>query len=43
MGGQVTNPTYEQVCTGATGHAEVIEVEYYPEVISFEELLLIFF
>jgi len=43
MGGQVKNPTYAQVCGGDTGHAEVIEVEYNPEVISFEELLLIFF
>ncbi len=43
MGGQVKNPTYAQVCGGDTGHAEVIEVEYNPEVISYEELLLIFF
>lgn len=43
MGGQVKNPTYAQVCGGDTGHAEVIEVEYNPEVISFEGLLLIFF
>ncbi|MEX8548280.1 MAG: peptide-methionine (S)-S-oxide reductase MsrA [Mucilaginibacter sp.] len=43
MGGAVKNPTYEQVCGGNTGHAEVIEVEYDPAVISFNELLLIFF
>lgn len=43
MGGQVKNPTYAQVCTGNTGHAEVIEVEYDPAIISFKELLLIFF
>ncbi|WP_299286738.1 peptide-methionine (S)-S-oxide reductase MsrA [uncultured Mucilaginibacter sp.] len=43
MGGAVKNPTYEQVCSGNTGHAEVIEVEYDPAVISFNELLLIFF
>lgn len=43
MGGAVKNPTYEQVCGGNTGHAEVIEVEYDPAVISFNDLLLIFF
>lgn len=43
MGGQVKNPTYEQVCGGNTGHAEVIEVEYDPQLISYNELLLIFF
>lgn len=43
MGGDVENPTYAQVCTGQTGHAEVIEVEYNSEEISFKELLLIFF
>ena len=43
MGGAIKNPTYEQVCGGNTGHAEVIEVEYDPAVISFNELLLIFF
>lgn len=43
MGGRVKNPTYEQVCTGNTGHAEVIEVEFDPQVIPFKELLLIFF
>lgn len=42
-GGQRENPTYDQICTGATGHAEVIQVEYDPEVISFRELLEIFF
>jgi peptide-methionine (S)-S-oxide reductase len=41
-GGRVPNPTYEQVCTGATGHAEVIQVTYDPEVISFPELLEVF-
>ncbi|WP_183556475.1 peptide-methionine (S)-S-oxide reductase MsrA [Mucilaginibacter sp. SP1R1] len=43
MGGKVLNPTYEQVCTGATGHAEVIELEYDADVLSLDELLLVFF
>lgn len=42
-GGQSKNPTYEQICTGATGHAEVIEVEYDANVLNLDELLLIFF
>lgn len=42
MGGQVDNPTYKQVCTGNTGHAEVIQIEFDPTVISFEELLQVF-
>ena len=41
-GGQIENPTYKQVCSGTTGHAEVIEVTYNPQQISFEELLEIF-
>lgn len=41
-GGQVANPTYEQVCSGITGHAEVISMEYDPTKISYEELLKIF-
>lgn len=41
-GGQVANPTYKQVCTGATGHAEVIQVKYDPTKISYEELLAAF-
>ena len=40
--GEVENPTYEQVCTGQTGHAEVIRLTYDPSVISFEELLEVF-
>jgi peptide-methionine (S)-S-oxide reductase len=43
MGGQTENPTYKDICTGATGHAEVTEVEYDADIISFDELLLIFF
>lgn len=42
MGGQRTNPTYEQVCSGATGHAEVIQLVYDPQVISYPELLEVF-
>jgi len=42
-GGTVKNPTYKQVCTGETGHAEVIQVTYNPDVIPFESLLEVFF
>ena len=42
-GGKVLNPTYEQVCTGRTGHAEVVQITFDPEVISFKEILQIFF
>lgn len=42
-GGTVPNPTYKQVCTGKTGHAEVIQITYYPKVISTKDLLRIFF
>jgi peptide-methionine (S)-S-oxide reductase len=42
-GGAVKNPTYRAVCTGETGHAEVIRVIYEPAVISFDELLEVFF
>jgi len=41
-GGEVPNPTYEAVCSGATGHAEVIQVTYDPAVVSFDELLKVF-
>jgi peptide-methionine (S)-S-oxide reductase len=41
-GGHVPNPTYQMVCTGLTGHAEVIQIEYDPAVISFEKLLHFF-
>ncbi len=42
-GGSVANPTYEQVCTGRTGHAEAVQIGYDPAVISFHELLQVFF
>lgn len=42
-GGTVGNPTYRQVCTGTTGHAEVIQITFDPKTISFESLLRIFF
>jgi peptide-methionine (S)-S-oxide reductase len=41
-GGQVDNPTYEQVCSDTTGHAEVVEVTYDPEQVPYEQLLTIF-
>lgn len=43
IGGQTTNPTYKQVCNGDTGHAEAIRIHYDPDVISYDELLDIFF
>ena len=42
MGGNVDNPTYEQVCSHSTGHAEVVEVEYDPSEVGYEDLLEIF-
>jgi peptide-methionine (S)-S-oxide reductase len=43
MGGQIENPTYEQVCSGTTGHAEIIQIVFDADETSFDELLLIFF
>lgn len=42
-GGSVANPTYKEICTGTTGHAEVIRIEYDPSIISYEEILQAFF
>ena len=42
-GGMVSHPTYEQVCTGATGHAEVVQITYDPETISYDQILEVFF
>lgn len=42
-GGRIPNPTYKQVCTGATGHAEGIQIVYDPAVITYEQLLDVFF
>jgi len=41
-GGTFKNPTYHDVCTGQTGHAEVVQVEYDPAQVSYEELLAVF-
>ncbi len=43
MGGQTENPSYEEVCTDTTGHAEVVLVEYDPDVIGFRKLVDYFF
>lgn len=43
MGGQMPNPTYEAVCTGRTGHAEVVQLTFDPAVVSYDDLLRIFF
>ncbi|MFN3402803.1 MAG: peptide-methionine (S)-S-oxide reductase MsrA [Cytophagaceae bacterium] len=43
MGGKISNPTYKEVCSGLTGHAEVVQIVYNPELIAFEELLEVFF
>ncbi|HNP02292.1 MAG TPA: peptide-methionine (S)-S-oxide reductase MsrA [Agitococcus sp.] len=42
-GGARANPSYEQICTGATGHAEVVKIDFDANIISFEQLLTIFF
>jgi peptide-methionine (S)-S-oxide reductase len=43
MGGRTVNPTYEQVCSGDTGHAEVVRLTFDPDVVSFKEILEVFF
>ena len=43
MGGQTVNPNYEQVCSGGTGHAEVVRLTFDPSVVSFKEILEVFF
>ncbi len=42
LGGDYVKPTYKDVCTGRTGHAEVVEVEYDPAQVSYEKLLNVF-
>jgi peptide-methionine (S)-S-oxide reductase len=42
-GGPVANPSYQQVCTGTTGHAEVVQLTFDPSVVSFHEILEVFF
>lgn len=43
MGGQISHPSYEQVCSGNTGHAEVVKIDFDPQRISYADLLDIFF
>jgi peptide-methionine (S)-S-oxide reductase len=43
MGGKTLNPTYEQVCGGHTGHAEVVQITFDPVVVTFREILEVFF
>lgn len=42
-GGRVAHPSYEDVCTGTTGHAEVVQITFDPQVVTFEDLLHVFF
>jgi peptide-methionine (S)-S-oxide reductase len=43
MGGKIANPTYRQVCDGDTGHAEVVQIAFDPDLLSFRDLLEVFF
>jgi peptide-methionine (S)-S-oxide reductase len=43
MGGDLANPTYEAVCEGSTGHAEVVQLDYDPDLTSYREILEVFF
>ncbi len=43
MGGQTQNPSYEDICTGETGHAEVVRIAFDPAVVGFRDLLAVFF
>ena len=42
MGGETDHPTYKDVCSGTTGHAEVVQLDYDPDVVSYEQLLDVF-
>jgi peptide-methionine (S)-S-oxide reductase len=42
-GGQVKDPSYEEICTGETGHAECVQIQYEPDKITYDELLEVFF
>ncbi|MFY7811556.1 MAG: peptide-methionine (S)-S-oxide reductase, partial [Flavobacterium sp.] len=42
-GGNTTNPTYKEICTGTTNHAEVVRITFNPEIISVSEILEVFF
>jgi peptide-methionine (S)-S-oxide reductase len=43
MGGKIKNPTYREVCSGLTGHAEVVQIKFNPAIISYKDLLEVFF
>jgi len=43
MGGTLNNPSYQEVCSGRTGHLEVVRIDYDPNVVSFEQLTKLFF